>query len=79
MMATQAAMSQAMNQQPGSNMEGAQNTSRRAFDGGVDTSSDVRGTSPQLDRTMSDVYQHELFNPARAQSALSSQPNHSNV
>lgn len=74
MMATQTAMSQAMNQQRGSNMNGAQNTSRRTFAGGVDSSTDIRSNTPQLDRTMSDVYQDELYNPAMAQSAPSSQP-----
>ena len=74
MMATQTAMSQAMNQQRGSNMNGPQNTSRRAFGGGVDTSSDMRSNTPQLDRTISDAYQDELFNPAMAQPAPSSQP-----
>lgn len=79
MMATQTAMSQAMNQQRGSNMNGAQNTSRRAYGGGVDTSSGIRSTTPQLDRTMSDVYQDELFNPAMAQPAPSSQPRQQQV
>lgn len=74
MMATQTAMSQAMNQQRGSNMNGVQNTSRRTFGGGVDSSSDIRSNTPQLDRTMSDVYQDELYNPAMAQPAPSSQP-----
>lgn len=74
MMATQTVMSQAMNQQRGSNMNGAQNRSRRAFGGGVESSSDIRSNTPQLDRTMSDVYQDELYNPAMAQPAPSSQP-----
>lgn len=74
MMATQTSMSQALRQQGGSNMNGAQNTSRRTFRGGVDPSSDIRSNTPQLDRTMSDVYQDELYNPAMAQPAPSSRP-----
>ena len=74
MTAPQAAMSHAINQQRGSNMNGAQNTSRRTFGGGVDSSSDIRSNTPQLDRTMSDVYQDELYNPAMAQTAPSSIP-----
>ena len=79
MMATQTAMSQPMNQQHGSNMKGAQSTSRRAFGGGVDSSSDIRANTPQLDRTMSDVYQDELYNPAITQPAPSSQPRQQQV
>ena len=74
MMSTQTAMGQAINQQHGSNGNGAQNTSRRTFGGGADASSDIRSNTPQLDRTMSDIYQDELYNPALAQSAPSSQP-----
>lgn len=74
MMSTQPAMGQIMNQQHGSNVNGAQSTSRRTFGGGVDPSCDIRSNTPQLDRTMSDVYQDELYNPAMAQSAPSSQP-----
>ena len=73
MISTQSAMGQIMNQQHGSNMNGAQNTSRRRFGGGIDPSSDIRSSTPQLDRTMSDVYQDELYNPEMAQSAPSSQ------
>ena len=79
MMATQSAMSQTVNQQQrGSEMNGVQNgaqsTSRRTFGvGGADSSSDIRSNTPQLDRTMSDVYQDELYNPAMAQPAPSSQ------
>ena len=79
MMATQTAMSQAINQQRGSNMNRAQNTSRRTFAGAFDSSSDIRSNTPQLDRTMSDVYQDELYNPAMAQSAPSSQPRPQNA
>ena len=77
MMSTPSAMGQAMTQQHGSNMNGAQNTSRRTFGAGANSTSDMRNT-PQLDRTMSDVYQDELYNPAMAQSAPSSQPRQSN-
>ena len=79
MMATQTAMSQAMNQQGGSNMNGGQNSSRRTFGGGFDSPSDIRSNTPQLDRTMSDVYQDELYNPAMAQPAPSSQPRQQQV
>ena len=74
MMSTQPAMGQIMNQQNRSNMNGAQGTSRRTFGGGVDPSSDIRSSTPQLDRTLSDIYQDELYNPGMAQSAPSSQP-----
>ncbi|KAM0797979.1 hypothetical protein BDR22DRAFT_861075 [Usnea florida] len=73
-MTTQTAINQSMNQQRGLNMNGSQNTSRRTFGGRVDSSSDIRSNTPQLDRTMSDVYQDELYNPAMAQSAPSTQP-----
>ena len=74
MMSTQPAMGQAMNQQHGSNMNGTQNTSRRTFGQGVDSPLDMRSNTPQLDRTMSDIYQDELYNPAMVSSAPSSQP-----
>ncbi len=74
MISTQAAMGQAMNQQHGSSMNGAQNASRRTFGGGADSSLDMRSNTPQLDRTMSDVYQDELYNPSMAQAVPSSQP-----
>lgn len=71
---TRTAMSQAMNQQRGSNMNGGQNAPRRTFGGGVDSSSDIRSNTPLLDRTMSDAYQDELYNPQMAQAAPSSNP-----
>lgn len=71
---TRTAMSQAMNQQRVSNTNGAQSAQRRTFGGGVDSSSDVRSNTPQLDRTVSDAYQDELYNPRMAQSAPSSNP-----
>ena len=74
MMSAQTAMGPVMNQQHGSNVNGAKNTKRRMFGGGADPSSDIRSNTPQLDRTMSDIYQDELYNPALAQSAPSSQP-----
>ena len=74
MISTQTGMGQIMNQQHGSNVNGTQNTSRRRFGGGADASSDIRSSTPQLDRTMSDVFQDELYNPAFAQSAPSSKP-----
>ena len=74
MISTHTAMGQGMNQQHGSNGSGTQNASRRTFGGGVDPSNDIRSNTPQLDRTMSDVYQDELYNPAMAHSASSSQP-----
>ena len=74
MMATQTVISQTMNQQHGSGVNGAQNASRRAFGGAVDSAANIRSSTPQLDRTMSDVYQDELYNPALGQPASSSQP-----
>ena len=74
MMSTQTAMGQPMNRQHGSNMNGTQKPSRRTFAGGPDSALDIRTNTPQLDRTMSDVYQDELYNPALAQTAPSSQP-----
>ena len=68
------AMSQAMNQQRGSNTNGAQNVPRRIFGGGVDSSSDIRSITPQLDRTVSDACQDELYNPQIEQSAPSVAP-----
>lgn len=73
MIATQTAMSQAMNQQRGSNMNGAQSSSLRTY-GSADPPSEIRSNTPQLDRTMSDIYQDELYNPSMAQPAPSSQP-----
>lgn len=74
MTSTRTAMSQAMNQQRVPNTNGVQNAKRRTFGGGVDSSSDVRSNTPQLDRTVSDAYQDELYNPQMAQSAPSSNP-----
>lgn len=67
MMAAQTGTRNNMNQQRGSS-SGGQNTSSGSFGGEIDSSVDMRNT-PQLDRTMSDIYQDELFNPAMAQSA----------
>ena len=72
-MASQSAMRQAINQQQGSNSSGGQNTSRRSFGGEMDGTSEMRSNTPMLDRTMSDIYQDELYNPALASSVPSSQ------
>ena len=79
MMSTQTAMGQAINQQHGSNMNGVHKPPRRTFNRAVDSSSDIRSNTPQLDRTMSDVYQDELYNPTLAQSGPSSQPRQQQV
>ena len=73
MMAMQAGMRNNMSQTHGSGMNGVQGTSRRSYNSEGDTSAEIRTNTPQLDRTMSDIYQDELFNPAMAQSAPSSQ------
>ena len=52
-------------------------SSRPSFGGSYDrdsrSSADGRSTVPKLDRTMSDIYQDELYNPSMAASAPSSQ------
>ena len=57
------------------NMSGGQASSRGSFNGEVDSSVDMRNnTIPNLDRTMSDIYQDELFNPSMSQPSTTSQP-----
>jgi len=75
MMAVQTGARNKMSQHRPSTTNRGQNTSMRSFGGEGDASSaEMRTNTPQLDRTMSDIYQDELFNPAMAQSALLSQP-----
>jgi len=73
MMAADAAMRQAMVGQGGSNTSGGQEQ-RRSFRGGYDGSSNT----PKFDRTMSDVYNDELFNPNLATTAPQSQVSQQN-
>jgi len=77
MMTAQADMRNNMGQTRGSSMNGGQLSSRGSYGGDEDSSADLRTNTPQLDRTMSDIYQDELFNPAMAQPAPSSQPRQS--
>ena len=70
MLGAQSAMG---NQQRNSNMSRRQNTSRGSYGAEIDASSEMRSNTPQLDRTMSDIYQDELYNPAMQPSAPSSQ------
>lgn len=79
MTSAQTAMGQAINQQHGSNTNGVHKPPRRTFNRAADSSSDIRSNTPQLDRTMSDVYQDELYNPALAQSGPSSRPRQQHV
>ena len=74
MMAAQASARKSMNQARAAGMNGGQSASRRSYGDEGDQAGDMRINTPQLDRTMSDIYQDELFNPAMAQSAPPSQP-----
>ena len=77
MMTTQTGMRPALNQRRGSIMDRRQNSSRGSIGGNVDsTTTEMRNTA-QLDCTMSDVYQDELYNPPMAASASSSKPRQS--
>lgn len=73
MMAAQTGTRNNMSQPGGGDMSGGQVSSRRSFARG-DSSAEIRINTPQLDRTMSDIYQDELFNPALSQAVPSSQP-----
>ena len=67
------AMRQAMSQQQGSKISGGQRTPRQSFGGDVNATTEMRSHTPMLDRTMSDIYQDELYNPNLASSSQSSQ------
>ena len=59
------------------NMIGLKNSSRGSngsYNGEGDSTVDFRTNAPKFDRTMSDIFQDELYNPAMAQTAPSSQP-----
>ncbi|KAL6715179.1 hypothetical protein ACLMJK_007443 [Lecanora helva] len=73
MMAAQTSTTNAMNQARVSSLNGAQAGSRGSYNGEADAAGERRVNIPQLDRTMSDVYQDELYNPAMAQSVSSQQ------
>lgn len=77
MMAAQAATGNNSRQGRGSSSAERRNTSRRSYGADADSSADMRTNTPQLDRTMSDIYQDELFNPAMSQSAPLSQSSQS--
>ena len=77
----QSAMRQAMRGQRGNSMSGGHNLPTETSYGGTEydgsvVSADLRRT-PNLDRTMSDIYQDELYNPSMAQPPPSTQPSHS--
>ena len=73
MMAAQTATGNNIRQGRRPNIADGQNMSRGSYGIERDSSVDMRTNTPQLDRTMSDIYQDELFNPAMAQTAPSSQ------
>ena len=73
----QSAVRQAMSGQRGNSMSGGQNLStEQSFSGEYEGSAEIRN-APNLDRTMSDIYQDELYNPSMQQARPSSQPNQS--
>ena len=78
LMAVQTAMREALmeERQPDYSSHGLP-SSRPSFGGSYDresrSSADGRSTVPKLDRTMSDIYQDELYNPSLAASASSTQ------
>lgn len=73
LMATQAAMKQALRQHSGhQNMSGGLPSERsygEAYDGSVENRNNV----PKFDRTMTDIYQDELYQPTATQSVPTSQ------
>ncbi|MCJ1229952.1 hypothetical protein MMC12_006623 [Toensbergia leucococca] len=86
LMAAQSAMRQALMEHNGSEVESAQSSRRRtsygdSYDESMRSSTDVRSNVPKLDRTMSDIYQDELYNPASATSVAQARPpvNQSNL
>ena len=54
-------------QQRATNVNGRQNPGRLMYGTEGDVSTEMRNNTPHLDRTMSDVYQDELYNPASMQ------------
>lgn len=71
--AQQSTMRQNMRGQRGNTTSGGQNLStEQSYGGDYEGSAEVRNT-PNLDRTMSDVYQDELYNPSMQQAPPTSQ------
>ena len=66
MMARQNAMREAMAQQKASKMSAGQQDARRSFgrEGSMNTSMGLTTNIPQLDRTVSESYQDELYDPS---------------
>ena len=74
LMATQAAMKQALGQHHGDqNMSGG-SPSGKSYGEVYDASMESRNNVPKFSRTMTDVYQDELYQPVTAQPAPVSQP-----
>ena len=67
MMGAQTAMG---NQQRAPSMNRRQSSPRGPYGGEADASSEVRSNIPQFERTESDIYQDELYNPATQAPAL---------
>ena len=57
-------------QQRATNVNGRQNSGRLLYGTEGDVSTEMRNNTPHLDRTMSDVYQDELYNPASMQPTI---------
>ena len=75
MMGVRTQMRHDMPQLRSSNTHGGQGSSGGSYNGEGDSSLDMRnGRIPNFDRTMSDVYQDELYNPASSQPSTTSQP-----
>ena len=74
LMATQAAMKQALGQQHGNQNRSGGSPSRRSYGEGYDGSMENRNTVPKFSRTLTDVYQDELYQPVTTQPAPVSQP-----
>lgn len=78
LMAVQTAMREALMEERATDIQNHGLASPRrsyaeSYDRDLRSSVDGRGTVPKLDRTMSDIYQDELYNPSLAASALTSQ------
>ena len=74
LMATQAAMKQTLEQNPGSHNMTCGLPSERSYGEAYDGSVETRNNVPKFDRTMTDIIQDELYQPVSSQPAAVSQP-----
>lgn len=75
-MVAQNARRQAMAPRRGHLVNGGQSSSHGSTGGEYDTSSDLRSNVASLDRTTSNAYEDELYNPSLASSAQATQSRH---